>query len=158
MTGLRTILIAIDASDEAEEVLEAAASIDPRCGLDYRVITVVPPMVGGVSGIDGMSFAAAWPLREMEESVVRQSAENIRERVAAYGIEPKSVSVRIGRPATEIRAHAERLHADLIVIGSHGRHGVKGVLLGSTANGVLHNSPCDVLTVRISTVSETAPS
>lgn len=135
MTGLRTILIAIDASDEAEEVLEAAASIDPRCGLDYRVITVVPPMVGGVSGIDGMSFAAAWPLREMEESVVRQSAENIRERVAAYGIEPKSVSV-----------------------GSHGRHGVKGALLGSTANGVLHNSPCDVLTVRISTVSETAPS
>jgi universal stress protein A len=38
--------------------------------------------------------------------------------------------------------------ADLIVIGSHGRHGLQ-LLLGSTANGVLHLSECDVLAVRV---------
>ena len=40
------------------------------------------------------------------------------------------------------------IHADLIVLGTHGRHGL-GLLLGSTASGVLHGCPCDVLTVRI---------
>jgi len=43
-----------------------------------------------------------------------------------------------------VQAH----HADLIVVGSHGRHGLS-LLLGSTANAVLHGAPCDVLAVRI---------
>jgi universal stress protein A len=43
---------------------------------------------------------------------------------------------------------AEELGVDLIVMGTHGRHGL-GLLLGSTATGVLHGCPCDVLTVRI---------
>ena len=49
----------------------------------------------------------------------------------------------------EIKAQAKEFGADLIVIGSHGRHGLTGMMLGSTANGVLHGSPCDVLTVRV---------
>jgi universal stress protein A len=47
----------------------------------------------------------------------------------------------------EIVCFAEERHADLIIIASHGRHGITGIL-GSTAYGVVHNSPCDVLTVR----------
>ena len=42
----------------------------------------------------------------------------------------------------------ERLKADLIIVGSHGRHGVR-LLLGSTANAILHGAKCDVLAVRI---------
>ena len=57
-------------------------------------------------------------------------------------------SVVIGQPAHEIRNLAESGNFDLIVIGSHGRHGL-GLILGSTANGVLHGAPCDVYVVRI---------
>ncbi len=146
---MATVLIALDATDEAETVLEAAATLDPRGAMSCQVITVVPPLVGGVTGMDGATFAASWPLREMEETIVQETLKNIRERAAAFGIEPDKVASRIGRPATEIRAHAERIGADLIVVGSHGRHGLPGILLGSTANGVLHNAPCNVLTVRI---------
>jgi len=149
-TKLRKVLIALDATDEAEEVLEGATSLDPRGSIDFQVITIVPPLMAGVSGMDGASFAASWPLRDMEETIAQETTRNIRERVAAFGIEPERVATRIGRPAVEIRAHAEKIGADLIVIGSHGRHGLSGVMLGSTANGVLHNSPCDVLTVRVS--------
>ncbi len=53
-----------------------------------------------------------------------------------------------GRPETEIHGLAEEINADLIVVGSHGRHGL-ALLLGSTANGVLQGSPCDVLAVRV---------
>jgi len=44
---------------------------------------------------------------------------------------------------------AEIAGADLIIIGSHARTGVKRLMLGSTANAVLHGAPCDVLVVRI---------
>ena len=148
-TSLRKILIALDATDEAEEVLEGAMALDPRGAADFQVITVIPPLMGGVSGMDGASFAASWPLRDMEETIAQETTRNIRERVAAFGIEPEQVITRIGRPALEIRAQATDWGADLIVIGSHGRHGLSGVVLGSTANGVLHGSPCDVLTVRV---------
>lgn len=148
-TKLRKILIALDATDEAEEVLEGATSLDPRGSVDIEVITVIPPLMGGVSGMDGASFAASWPLRDMEETIAQETTRNIRERVAAFGIAPDRVATRIGRPALEIKAHAEQIGADLIVIGSHGRHGLTGIMLGSTANGVLHNAPCDVLTVHI---------
>ncbi len=146
---LKKVLIALDATDEAEDVLEGATALDPRGSVDFQVITVIPPLLGGVSGMDGASFAASWPLRDMEETVAKETARNIRERVAAFGIEPERVAVRIGRPALEIRAYAEEIGTDLIVLGTHGRHGLTGVMLGSTANGVLHGSPCDVLTVRI---------
>jgi len=145
----KTILIALDATDEADDVLRTATSFEPRMQAEYHVITVIPPLMGGVSGMDGASFAASWPLRDMEETVAREVSRNIRERAATFGIDPERVALRIGRPAAEIRAQAEHLKADLIVIGSHGRHGLPSVLLGSTANGVLHGAPCDVLTVRI---------
>jgi universal stress protein A len=56
--------------------------------------------------------------------------------------------LEMGSPKTEIVRVAEENKIDLIVIGSHGRHGL-ALLLGSTANGVLHHASCDVLAVRL---------
>jgi universal stress protein A len=53
-----------------------------------------------------------------------------------------------GSPKQEIIRIAEENAVDLIVVGSHGRHGL-ALLLGSTANGVLHHANCDVLAVRL---------
>lgn len=145
----KRILVALDASEEADQVLEVATQLDPRGADSYWVVTVVPPMIGGISGMDGASFAATWPLKDMEAEISREITDGVRERVARFGIAPDRVSVLFGRPASEIHALAESLGADLIVIGSHGRHGLPRVMLGSTANAVLHGAPCDVLTVRI---------
>jgi len=145
----KRILIALDASEEADQVLEAATGLDPRGADSYWVVTVVPPMIGGISGMDGASFAATWPLKDMEAEISREITDGVRERVARFGIAPDRVKVLFGRPASEIHALAESLAADLIVIGSHGRQGLPRVMLGSTANAVLHGAPCDVLTVRI---------
>jgi universal stress protein A len=148
-TKYQSVLIAVDASEEADQVLEAATTVDPRGAARFKVVTVIPPVMGGISGMDGASFAATWPLRDMEESITKEITETVRERVARFGIAPDQVDVLYGRPAPEIRAYAERVGADLIVIGSHGRHTIPQVMLGSTANGVLHGARCDVLTVRI---------
>ena len=56
--------------------------------------------------------------------------------------------VLLGSPKYEICNYARENHSDLLILGSHGRHGIK-LLLGSTANGVLHDMPCDVLAVKL---------
>jgi universal stress protein A len=56
--------------------------------------------------------------------------------------------VILGQPATEMRRLARERDIDLIVVGSHGRHGL-ALIFGSTSNSVLHGAPCDVLAVRI---------
>lgn len=65
-----------------------------------------------------------------------------------YGIPVERQWVVIGSPRTEILYLAQEHGADLIVVGSHGRHGL-GLLLGSTASSVLHHAKCDVLAVRL---------
>ena len=68
--------------------------------------------------------------------------------IAAPHVEPADQHVVVGMPDTEIHRFAEEHNVDLIVVGSHGRHGF-ALLLGSTSTGVLHGAQCDVLAVRV---------
>lgn len=147
----KRILIAVDGTDEAEGVLEAAAQLDRRGAESHYLVTVIPPLMAGVGGIDGTALSAAWPLRELEAAAMKDIGDAVRERGARHGIAPDRVAVLYGHPATEIHGQARKVRADLIVIGAHGRSVVPRLLLGSTANAVLHDAPCDVLTVRITT-------
>jgi universal stress protein A len=64
------------------------------------------------------------------------------------GVKEDRIWVELGSPKLEITRIAEENQVDLIVVGSHGRHGL-ALLLGSTSNGVLHHAKCDVLAVRL---------
>jgi universal stress protein A len=81
-----------------------------------------------------------------------QLEQQAKERLASI-CEPLNVAdenqlVILGQPATEMRRLARDRDIDLIVVGSHGRHGL-ALIFGSTSNSVLHGAPCDVLAVRI---------
>ena len=156
-TGYQKILLAIDGTDEADQVLRAGTELAPRQLDRFHVISVIPPVAAGAGGVDGLSFAASWPLQELESHIVRELSANVRERIARFGIAPDQTAISFGRPAAEIRAYAEKIGADLIVVGSHGRTGISG-LLGSTARGVLHGAPCDVLVVRVAVRRTISPS
>ena len=82
---------------------------------------------------------------EIKESIF----PGLAEKAEAAGFSRENVHIRFGRAADVIVDLADEIEADVIVIGSHGRHGVK-LLLGSTANAVLHQASCDVLAVRVS--------
>jgi universal stress protein A len=147
--GHRVVLIAVDSTDDADQVLEAATELYPKGNDSFQVVTVVPPIIDGMVGMSGASFAATFPLQDMQTTITREITESVRERIARYGIPPERLTIRIGRPAAEILSQAEDVAADLIVVGSHGRRGLSRVMLGSTANGVVHGARCDVLMVRI---------
>lgn len=122
------------------------------------------------------SLCSMWALRHAEELARRLEAEIVlvhvdqslvpgselaktREAVArreldalAALVRERSVPARIvlesGAPAEEIMRTAEREHAELVVMGTHGRHGLERALMGSIAESVVRRSPCPVLTVR----------
>jgi universal stress protein A len=142
----RHILAAIDLSDEARAVLEKARKLADEHQAKLSVCTVVKPLTHVYGGLDMMAYTQATV--NFEEEAVTQSRAQIESEAARFGIGADAVHVSIGGPASQIVDTAEALGADLIVVGSHGKHGL-GLLLGSTANGVLHQARCDVLTVRI---------
>jgi len=90
----------------------------------------------------------ASPQLEIEEQLVQTATGRLTELARTLGAEGCTLWVEIGSTRHEILRIAEAEGVDLIVLGSQGRSGL-ALLLGSTANGVLHNAPCDVLAVRV---------
>jgi nucleotide-binding universal stress UspA family protein len=85
--------------------------------------------------------------------LIERAAEDARRLLAGFrerlALEPSALEfVEAGPPATTIARAAKHWPADLIVIGSRGRSGMRRALLGSVAEGVMRNAPCPVLVVR----------
>ena len=85
------------------------------------------------------------------ETAAKKKFDRLAEKL---GIPKEKCLIPSGQAEPMILEAAKRLKADLIVVGSHGRHGLSLMLLGSTANSVLHNAPCDVLAVRVEGIKE----
>jgi universal stress protein A len=85
---------------------------------------------------------------EMEKTIVERAVKYLQELANDMGITDALQTVEIGSVKHEILNFAQKQGCDLIVIGTHGRHGV-ATLLGSTANAVLHGTTCDVMCIRV---------
>ena len=75
----------------------------------------------------------------------RQLLESLRKKHDLTNVE---LYVEVGTPKHEISQFIKSHCCDLLILGSHGRHGLS-LLLGSTANAMLHAMPCDILTIKI---------
>ena len=142
----RNILVAVDTTDEAEEVVKAARELADEKDSTISVVTVIRPMADFYVNLfsileDGAGIG-------IDSQAVEHATEWLSDLTKRYGIDDSAVNVIVGTPAVEIRQLAEKINADLIVLGTHGRHGL-GLMLGSTANAVLHGAPCNVLTVKV---------
>ncbi|MCZ6710331.1 MAG: universal stress protein [Gammaproteobacteria bacterium] len=141
------VLAAVDLSEEAEQVLKKAQATARSDDARLSVLTVVKPLTQVYGGLDMAPVASGTV--SFEEEALKQALTQLTDLGARYGVAEQDIHVVLGAPAHEIRESSREFAADLIVIGTHGRHGL-GLLLGSTANGVLHGVDCDVLAVRIS--------
>lgn len=136
------ILAAIDLSPEGGQVLERAREIAQRFDSSLSLIHVIEPLP-----VDAAGEALLPPMSI--ESELRENAERkLRQLADQADIARVQRHVVMGYTKREIIGFAGKNAVDLIVVGSHGRHGL-ALLLGSTANAVLHGAPCDVLAIRI---------
>jgi len=145
MSTYRHILVAVDFSPAAETVmiraLEVAARNQTRLSL-LHVVEYLPPMDIAYEPV----LAASWQVDEKE--MLAQARTSLEKLAKQFKADNATLDVTIGSPKLEICQYARDKGCDLIILGSHGRHGLK-LLLGSTANGVLHDMPCDVLAVKV---------
>lgn len=140
------VLAAVDLSEESVQVLEKARVEADRHGARLSVVTVVKPLTQVYGGIDVAPLAGT--AVSFEEQAMDQARRQLAALGESHGVKADDVHVVLGSPAHDVRELAGRLDADLIVIGTHGRHGF-GLLLGSTASAVLHGVERDVLAVRV---------
>ncbi len=139
---MKNILVAIDTSDEAKQVLKASIELGRCFDANLSLIHVVEPVVTESS----YDLINSVPV-EMDDFLIKHSEDfldNLKKDLAP----DVSSRVEVGSVKAEILRHARENSVDLIVVGSHGRHGL-ALLLGSTANALLHGAPCDVYVVRI---------
>ena len=142
----KNILVAVDTTDEAEDVIRSAREIADEQNCTISAVTVIRPMADFYINLYSTLEDSAGI--RIESRAVERATAWLSDLVKRYDIDAGAVNVVIGTPAVEVRQLAEKIDADLIVLGAHGRRGL-GLMLGSTANAVLHRAPCDVLTVKV---------
>lgn len=142
MNAYRRIMLAVDLTEESKPVADRALALATASGADLHVVHVIEPLSLAYGGDVPMDLSA------IQDQIHEQARSHLAEFAAAIGVAEDKRHLIFGRPENEIQRTAEANDADLIVVGSHGRHGL-ALLLGSTANGVLHGAPCDVLAVRV---------
>lgn len=134
------ILFATDLSEDTEYLLAKVRSIRGFTGAKMSIIHVVEPL-------PGYSYAYLG-VEDIEGQLIEESRHSIAKLGDQLNVAPQDQYVEVGPTKTKILKIAEKAGIDLIVCGSHGRHGLS-LLLGSTANAILHGAKCDVLTVRL---------
>lgn len=106
---------------------------------DISLITVLEKTVSyGYPGIN------------VTENAINEHIQNAMAELAEEMQVPKERQyIKFGSVKGQVLSYAERIDADLIVVGSHGRHGLSR-LLGSSANAIINGAECDVLLIRAS--------
>jgi len=137
------ILLALDLSTNTQVLCDKARHLAMCNHSKLGLIHVIEPLV--------MEYAYdALPMMPagLEEEMVKRARRELNRLGDNLGIPEELCWVELGGTKNEILRIAREHSFDLIVVGSHGRHGV-ALILGSTANAVLHSAPCDVLAVRV---------
>ncbi len=142
MSQYSSILLAVDLTEECKPVANRAQLIVETTRADLHIIHVIEPLSLAYGGDIPMDLSA------VQDQIHEQAKSHLAEFANKIGVQGANQHLVFGRPDSEIHRVAEEVRADLIVVGSHGRHGL-ALLLGSTANGVLHGANCDVLAVRV---------
>ncbi|HEX2658474.1 MAG TPA: universal stress protein [Polyangia bacterium] len=138
------ILVPFDFSDNAAQALAWATQL--QTALQNQGPIQVIHFISSYPSRDPMSIMQVL-LPNAEEITTLENA--LREAVAKAGAWAEvEVVVRPLAIGESIVARADELHADLIVMGTHGRTGVKRMVLGSVADHVVRHAPCPVLTMR----------
>jgi universal stress protein A len=141
MSVYNKIVVAIDLSGDSQKVIDAALKVVSGDSAKLHLVHVVEPIAAAYS-----MDAYAINLNELQQEAIAVAVQNLAKFGERLKVKKDNQHTLLGSPAVEIRNLASELKADAIVIGSHGHSGWK-ILLGSTANKVLHGAHCDVLTV-----------
>jgi nucleotide-binding universal stress UspA family protein len=135
--AMRKIVLGYDGSDASRRALDLVAGLGDG-GREVTIVSVPP-----------VRFTSLGPVTPDEETFAeaKRHLDEALERLAAKGIEARGVDTS-GVPAEVIVEEAQRLRADLVVVGTGRKNVAERLVLGSVSTAVVHEAPCNVLVVR----------
>ena len=142
MATYQHLLIGLDLLPESQQVVDRVKQLFADRDLKISICHILEPLAftyGGDIPVD---------LSDVQVQLEEQATQRLATLAEQLGVPTENQHVVLGQPANEMRRMAKEQNVDLIVVGSHGRHGL-ALIFGSTSNSVLHGAPCDVLAVRI---------
>ena len=142
MSSYNHILVGLDLSTESQQVIDRVKFLFVDTDTKISVCHILEPLAftyGGDIPVD---------LSDVQAQLKEQAVERLASFGAQLNVKSDDQHVILGHPAQEMHAMAFSENIGLIVVGSHGRHGLS-LIFGSTSNSVLHGASCDVLAVRI---------
>ena len=137
MKQYKNILVAVDIFENYRSIADQGKYLSDKFGAKLHLVYVLPHVITSVP------YAY-----DIEGEIEEDSKKKLEKVKKESGIDKGHIHLCHGNPKDEITRLAKEIKADLILIGSHGKHGID-LILGSTANGVLHTAECDVLTLRV---------
>jgi nucleotide-binding universal stress UspA family protein len=153
-TGYRRILVPLDGSALAEEVLPHVSTLARAFGSQVTLLrVVVPPTPVAVAAAPGMPVQAAGvadpvPTIEAERGEAADYLGRVADRLGAEG--PSiTITDEVGEPIQAILDHSRQMAIELIAMTTHGRSGLGRLVFGSVAESVLRQAPCPVFLVRV---------
>jgi universal stress protein A len=142
MPDYKNILLVVDLSEDSRVIGERAKAIAACYGSAITLLHVVEYVPVEPMG------EALLPTVQIEGELVERARQRLTELAQQLGLSQSRQLVETGGIKSEIIRTAQRLNADLIVLGSRERHGL-AILLNFTEDAILHAAPCDVLAVRL---------
>lgn len=144
MNHYQNILLAVDFTDHGQTVAQKAQSLAEQFNAQLHIIHVLDNIP-----MPDTPYGTVIPLDEDSSDDLLEAEKNKFIRMSdQLGIAAERRWLIWGEPQQEIIRLAAQERIDLIVAGSHGRHGL-AVLMGSTASGILYHAQCDVLAVHL---------
>ncbi|HTY00705.1 MAG TPA: universal stress protein [Bacteroidota bacterium] len=139
------ILVPIDFSVHSRNALKYAVPLAGEFSASLHLVYVVEPTIYPAD----LGFGQV-VLPGVEDELRQKASEELQQLIEREigTVIPATASVRTGSPHQEILDEADERNVDLIVVASHGHSGVEQILFGSTADRIVHNAKCPVLTVR----------
>ncbi|MEM9507823.1 MAG: universal stress protein [Cyanobacteria bacterium P01_E01_bin.35] len=153
---INKILVAIDTTKQHLNVFETAVSLAKGTGAGLMLVHVLSeadpdypilPTYAYYSLLKGNDDGLFQEQFNQYEHKVTNFLDNLTQKAVIAGIDAE-YTLLSGIPGWEICELASTWSADLVLVGSRGLKGLKGMFLGSVSNYVTHHSPCSVLIVR----------
>lgn len=139
---MKKILVAHDGSKSSDKALKKAVELAISLNSSLTVLSVIPELY-----LTELSDADRNKVFEALSRETTEAMEKIRKSLAGKSMDVKTL-IRQGDPAEKILETAQKMKADLIITGSHGRHGTKKFLLGSVSSKIVDYSKCPVMVVK----------
>jgi universal stress protein A len=144
MSDYHHILLAVDFSEQCLFVAEKARSLVNKYHAKLSIVHVLDNIP-----MPDTNYGVVIPLdQDSLDGLLGNEKAKFMAIADHLGVDLENRWMIWGIPKDEIINIADKEQVDLIVVGSHGRHGL-ALLLGSTANSILHHAKCDVLAVRL---------